>query len=90
MWLLFEPTGSGDKDYDLPNGQHIKVYDVPYDQWATRTIDLPAIYHQLNWAPTRYVTLKVFMGVSSYSKADIDGYIGGITLHDPSTEAPGG
>jgi hypothetical protein len=90
MWLLFEPTGSGDKDYDLPNGQHIKVYDVPYDQWATRTIDLPAIYRQLNWAPTRYVTLKIFMGVSSYSKADIDGYIGGISLHDPSTEAPGG
>ena len=90
MWLLFEPTGSGDKDYDLPNGQHIQVYDVPYGQWATRTIDLPAIYRQLNWAPTRYVTLKLFMGVSSYARGNIDGYIGGITPHDVPKGGPGG
>ena len=90
IWLLFEPTGSGDKEYDLPNGQHIKVYDVPFGAWTTRTIDLQALYRQLNWAPRQRVTLKLFMGVSSYAKADIDGYIEGIGLHDAAAAQGGG
>ncbi|HYM15484.1 MAG TPA: hypothetical protein VEZ14_07980 [Dehalococcoidia bacterium] len=91
IWLLFEPTGSGDKEYDLPNGQHIKVYDVPFGQWATRTIDLPGLYRKLNWAPPRRVNLKLFMGASSFTRANLDGYIAGIGLHEsaPATQ-PGG
>lgn len=89
IWLLFEPTGSGDKEYDLPNGQHIKVYDVPFDQWTTRTVDLGALYRQLNWAPRSRVSLKLFMGISSYTQANIDGYIEGIGLHESPAPAGG-
>lgn len=90
MWLLFEHTGTGDKSYDLPNGQHIEVYDVPLGEWTTRTIDIAALYHRLNWAPPRLVTLKLFMGVSNFTKADIDGYIAGIGPHEAGTAATGG
>ena len=92
IWLLFEHTGSGDKEYDLPNGQHIKVYDVPAGQWTNRTIDVAELYRRLNWAPPRRVTLKLFMGASSFTRADIDGYIAGIGLHEDAgaPAAPGG
>ena len=80
VWLLFQPTGNGDREYDLPSGHHIIVYDVPKDQWASRTIDLPQLYHQLNWAPSKKVTLKLFIAAANAQAADIDGYIAGIKL----------
>jgi hypothetical protein len=84
-------TGSGDHEYDLPNGQHIKVYDVPLGQWTTRTIDVAELYRHLNWAQPRRVNLKLFMGASSFTRADIDGYVAGIGLHESAAASvPGG
>jgi hypothetical protein len=80
LWLLFQPTGNGDREYDLPSGHHIVVYDVPQAQWASRTIDLPQLYHKLNWAPSKKVTLKLFIAASSSQATDIDGYIAGMKL----------
>ena len=80
MWLLFQPTGTGDVEYDLPSGHHIKVFDVPEGEWAVLTIDLPALYHKLNWPPSKKVTLKLFIAASSSQATDIDGYIAGMKL----------
>lgn len=91
-WILFERTGSGNRAYDLPNGQHIEVYDVPPDQWTTVTVDLMDLYRRMHWAPPRRVLLKAFIGASSSTKADIDGYIASIGLHQDAgaQAAPGG
>jgi hypothetical protein len=84
IWLLFQPTGDGDREYDLPSGHHIKVYDVPIDQWAERTVDLPDIYRRLNWEPSKKVTLKLFAAAASSQAADIQGYISGIGTLTPA------
>lgn len=78
IWILFQPTGNGDREYDLPTGHHIKVFDVPFGQWATRSIDLPAMYRALNRGPVDRVTLKLFIAASSAQSADIGGYIAGL------------
>lgn len=80
MWLLFQPTGNGDREYDLPNGYHIKVYDVPFGAWATRTVDLPALYRELHRKQPRSVMLKLFLGASSAQANDVEGYIAGLQL----------
>lgn len=79
IWVLFQQTGNGDREYDLPTGHHIKVFDVPFGQWATRSIDLAAIYRDLNWAPPEIVALKIFAAASSSEPAEVEGYFGGIT-----------
>lgn len=78
IWLLFQPTGNGDREYDLPSGHHIKVFDVPLNTWTKRSIDLPDLYHRLNWAPSKKVTLKLFIAAASSRQQDIQGYIAGI------------
>ncbi len=80
IWLLFQHTGNGDREYDLPNGYHIKVYDVPFGAWATRTIDLPALYQELHRKQPRAVMLKLFLGASSAQANDVEGYIAGLQL----------
>jgi hypothetical protein len=75
IWLLFQQTGDGDRDYDLPNGQHIHVYDVPIGQWVQRTVDLPALYGQLHWKTSDKIGLKLFIAASSARRADIEGYV---------------
>jgi len=84
IWVLFQPTGNGDLEYDLPSGHHIKVFDVLFGQWATRSIDLSAMYRALNWEPADRVTLKLFIAASSSQSADIGGYIAGLA-DDPAT-----
>ena len=79
IWVLFQPTGYGDRAFDLPNGQHVEFFDVPPGQWMTRTIDLPGMYARLKWKPTEKITVKLFIAASSGGRADIDGYIAGIT-----------
>lgn len=75
IWVLFQQTGKGDLEYDLPSGHHIKVFDVPLGEWATRSVDLAEMYRALNWAPAERVTLKLFVAASSEEPADIEGYI---------------
>ncbi len=84
IWLLFQPTGNGDREYDLPNGNHIRVYDVPLNQWAARTIDLAALYRQLHRRVPERITLKLFIGASSSEPNEVDGYIASIDLHSPA------
>ena len=79
IWILFQPTGSGDREYDLPNGHHIKVFDVPLNTWERRSIDLPDLYRRLNWAPSKKVTLKLFIAAASAKSQDIQGYIAGLS-----------
>lgn len=78
IWILFQQTGNGDREYDLANGQHIIVYDIPINEWSARTIDLPAIYHKLNWAPPTQLLIDLFMGVASGEQTTLDGYIAGL------------
>lgn len=75
IWLLFQQTGNGDREYNLPNGQHIHVYDVPNGQWTERNVDLPALYGKLRWKPPDKVTLKLFIAASSASTSDIEGFV---------------
>jgi hypothetical protein len=79
IWLLFQPTSNGDRDYDLPNGQHIHVYDVPARQWASRTVDLPAIFGALGRKAPDKLTLKMFIAAASSRPGELDGYISGFT-----------
>lgn len=80
IWLLFQHTGRGDLEYDLPNGQHIVVYDVPQGVWVDQSIDLPDLYRRLNWHTPKQVSLKLFIAASSFTEAEIDGYVAGIEL----------
>ncbi|MBI5284180.1 MAG: hypothetical protein HY874_03715 [Chloroflexi bacterium] len=82
VWLLFQPTGSGDRDYDLPNGQHIHVYDVPARQWASRTVDLPALFGALDRKAPDKLTLKIFIAAASDRQGELEGYISGFTGDD--------
>ncbi len=75
IWFLFQQTGNGDREYDLPSGHHIVVFDVPAETWSDRTIDLEALYRRLNWAPPQRVTFKLFAAAASRVSADLDGYI---------------
>jgi hypothetical protein len=85
VWILFQPTGVGDLEYDLPSGHHIKVFDVPLGQWATRRVDLSAMYRALGWEPAGTVTLKLFIAASSARPADIDGLIANVAEDAPSS-----
>jgi len=85
IWVLFQQTGAGDLEYDLPSGHHIKVFDVPLGQWATHSIDLPAMYRALHWEPSARVTLKLFIAAASARPADIDGLVSGIADTPPTT-----
>ncbi len=85
IWLLFEPTNNGDLEYDLPDGNHVKVYDVPYGQWATQTIDLTALFRQLHRKVPETVAFALFIGASSAGANDIDGYIASISLHSSAS-----
>jgi hypothetical protein len=78
LWLLFQPTGHGDLDYNLPTGHHVHVYDVPFGSWAKVPIDLKAAYEHLGWAPESHLTLKLFIAAASTQPDEIDGYIAGI------------
>jgi hypothetical protein len=75
IWLLFQSTGTGDREYDLPSGHHIVVIDVPRDQWTTQTIDLSSMYDRLNWAPADELTLKLFIAASSSKANTLNGYV---------------
>ncbi len=79
IWLLFQPTGNGDRDYDLPNGQHIHVYDVPQRQWASRAVDLPALFGALDRKAPDKLTLKMFIAAESSRPGELEGYISGFT-----------
>jgi hypothetical protein len=74
-WILFQPTGNGDQEYDLSSGHHILVMDVPYGTWATRTIDLAAMYERVGWAPAGDITIKLFAAASSRQANSVEGYI---------------
>lgn len=86
IWVLFQHTGIGNREYDLPNGHHIKVYDVPLGQWTDVSVDLQAMYKQLNWRAPDIITMKTFIAASSLQPTEIEGEIAGFT---PSA-APGG
>ncbi len=77
-WLLFEDTGKGDLEYDLPDAPHMKIYDVHSGEWARRTVDLADLYRRMDWAPTATVTLTVFIGASSHLAQQFDGYVASI------------
>ncbi len=79
LWLLFQPTGRGDLDYSLPSGHHIHVYDIPPASWQRVSVDLPAIYQRLHWAPPARVSVKLFIAAASAKANDIQGYIAGLT-----------
>jgi hypothetical protein len=84
IWLLFQQTGNGDREYDLPSGHHIIVYDVPSYEWTSKTIDLPGLYHRLNWSAPKKVTLNLFAAAASAQAGDVEGYVSGIAT-SPST-----
>ncbi|MHB8377030.1 MAG: hypothetical protein ACYDEB_08755 [Dehalococcoidia bacterium] len=88
IWILFEHTGNGDREYDLPNGFHVRVYDVPAGEWTTRTVDLAALYRQLHRSQPALLSLKLFIAASSDRANDIDGYIAGIALHAAGSRDP--
>ena len=88
IWVLFQQTGRGDLEYDLPSGHHIKVFDVPLGEWATRDFDLAATYRSLNWAPAGRVTLKLFIAASSEAPADIDGFVARAGIAPGATGQP--
>jgi hypothetical protein len=77
-WLLFENTGSGDREYDLPNGQHMKVYDVKLGVWERKSVDLQELYRKMNWSPLGKIALTIFVGASSQLEQDVEGYVAGI------------
>ncbi len=52
------------------------------DQWAAKTVDLQAIYHRLNWVPSKKVTLKLFAAAASSEAAVVEGYVAALTLID--------
>lgn len=74
-WLLFQQTGSGDLDYDLPTGQHIHVYDVSPGRWVTTTVDLRQMYSRLGWSLPKKLNLNLFVGASDRQRTSIEGYI---------------
>lgn len=85
IWFLFMPTGNGDREYDLPTGHHIVVYDVPGGVWTSKTIDLAALYRRLNWSAPKKVNLNLFAAAASGEAGDVEGYVAAIA---PSTATP--
>lgn len=81
-WILFQSTGLGNLEYDLPSGHHILVIDAPTAQWSTQTIDLGAMYRRAGWLPADTLTLKIFVAASSARANTVEGYISRLGLTD--------
>jgi hypothetical protein len=90
LWLLFQPTGHGDLDYDLPTGHHIHVYDVPPGEWLNVPIDLQSIYAQLGRAMPEQIGLKIFIAAASTGPDQVDGFITGIRTDAPAVASAHG
>jgi hypothetical protein len=80
LWFLFQQSPRGDLSYDLPNGQHIEVIDVPEGVWIEKEVDVAALYERLHWAPQERVLLKAFIGAASPQRAQLVGYLREVRL----------
>lgn len=80
IWFLFQHTGRGDLEYDLPNGHRIKVFDVPQRRWVVETIDIAGTYERLNWRKPKNISIRLLMAASESVETDIEGYVAGLSL----------